>query len=745
MKPSIQKACIFIITVCAFASIALPLLLVKSTIYPFIFSKIIFFRLLTEVAFFAWLPLALTNKNFRPQWRHPIVLWLSIFIGIMVVTMLTGVDPYRSFWSTQERMTGVLTMVHFWAWFLILSTVFQEWKQWKRFLLWSLGVSVLVGLSGFDLNQVKQSLFGSTNWQINATLGNPIYVGSYALFHVFLAFLFILTEKKWLRTIAIFCALFNFSILFLASSRGPLFAFIGAFALFCVILLIILPPSRYRKTVQVGFASLAVIGVLSYFFLTTPMGEPWGRKHLPFTIKKIIYFPTFETLTERAGLWSIGFKGFLDRPLQGWGWENFSYIFDAHYQPVVYGVSLRDTFIDRSHNQIVDILALTGIGGFISYMILWGWIVFLLLRKVFTKVVAFKSRLTYTAVFLFFIAYFIQNLSIFDTPASLIILYFGLGLLYFLTSERKTTEAGIQVYPLDIPRLASFLIVLVLISFGSYYANIRPFTLSSLTHSAAETVYSDFKKGIEQFRQALAVRDFTNSENRSLLLNTFLPTLTNEPLPQEAVDLILPFLRSEIQKEVAENPGSFRSHYFASRFYRNTARYAPDHLAKALTEGKIAQSLSPERVEIYYELAEIYALQGDFDTAVQMARRVTQKDPKRAEAQFLLAAESLRAGQFEQAFEAAKAAGENGYPIYDDQLFVRIMIENLPDKKKVPEAIDYIDRVVSEHPRTPEYLIARIVVYKKAGEEKMAQVYLYDLKRRDPEAAKKAEEMLKGL
>jgi len=726
--------------------------LVTSTIYPFIFSKITFFRILSEVALAAWIPLALGSARYRPNWRHPIVLWLSAFIGMMVVTMLTGVDPARSFWSTQERMTGVLTMLHFWAWFLVLISVFRTWKWWRWLLYGTLVVSVILGMIGFDTKQVLKSIFESANWQMNATLGNPIYVGSYALFHIFLALIFIFTEKKWLRSIAIFFAIFNFFTLFLAASRGPLFALIGSAVLFFLILLIILPPSRYRRTIQFSFLGTIACIVLALVVLTTPFGEPWGRQHLPFTIKKIIYFPTLETLTERAGFSTLGIKGFLERPLFGWGWENFPQIYDKYYEPVLYGVSLRDTFIDRSHNQMVDVLSLTGIGGFISYILLWLWIVILLLKRIFDKNSSFRARLAYTAVALFFASYFVQNLSIFDTPAALIVFYLSLAFLYFITSDKTAfdggglqQEQGDNRVALDTKKLAIIAVTAISLPFAIYYLNIRSYLMSFYTHSAVESIYTDFAQGMREFRLALGQSDYTNSENRMLLFNTFLPTLSEGKLGEKSANLTLPFLAGEIQKELHEFPDRFRTYLTASRFYRNTARYNPEFADKALSAALRGKLLSPKRIDIYYELAEIYALKGEFDKAVDIAQQVVKLDSTRSESYFLLTVEAMRNKSFDLAFGAAKKAGELGYPIYNDQNIIQIMQSVLPNQKKIPEAINFMDRVVLESPRNYDYLAARAVVYYKAGEEKIANVYLYDLKRRDPESAARAEEFIKNL
>lgn len=107
-------------------------------------------------------------KKYRIQWRHPITIGLSVFVGVLVFTMFTGVDFWSSFWSTQERMTGVLTFVHFWALYLVLTHTFKKWNEWRTLFLMSIGVSILVILYWlFNLGIPSAVFIGS--------LGNTIY------------------------------------------------------------------------------------------------------------------------------------------------------------------------------------------------------------------------------------------------------------------------------------------------------------------------------------------------------------------------------------------------------------------------------------------------------------------------------------------------------------------------------------------------------------------------------------------
>ena len=55
------------------------------------------------------------------------------------------------------------------------------------------------------------------------------------------------------------------------------------------------------------------------------------------------------TTAARLFLWVIAVKGWEERPILGWGQENFPYIFAKHYDPGMYG---RAAWVDRAHDAL---------------------------------------------------------------------------------------------------------------------------------------------------------------------------------------------------------------------------------------------------------------------------------------------------------------------------------------------------------------------------------------------------------
>ena len=126
----------------------LPLLVYRPVLYPYVFSKILSFQFIVEIIFIIWLFLALYfGKKYRPDWKNPLVIALTIFMGILFLTSLTGIDSAKSFWSTQERMTGVITLLHFYVFFIILISILKNKESWQKMIWLSLVCSVKARVS----------------------------------------------------------------------------------------------------------------------------------------------------------------------------------------------------------------------------------------------------------------------------------------------------------------------------------------------------------------------------------------------------------------------------------------------------------------------------------------------------------------------------------------------------------------------------------------------------------------------
>ena len=127
--------------------------------FPFISGKNIVFRALVEIAFAGWVLLAIRDALYRPNLKKsPLTVAYAVFIVVILIADIFGVDHDKSIWSNYERMEGFVGHIHFFAYFFVLTAMLptlNDWKKmWKIFLAADLlvlvyGYAQLLGAKGY--------------------------------------------------------------------------------------------------------------------------------------------------------------------------------------------------------------------------------------------------------------------------------------------------------------------------------------------------------------------------------------------------------------------------------------------------------------------------------------------------------------------------------------------------------------------------------------------------------------------
>src|SRR3989344_1971847 len=268
------------------------LIVSSSLFFPFITGKNFFFRTAVEILFFLWVMLAVFDKNYRPK-KSPLLFALIAFLIIISLAAVFGENFYRSFWSNFERMEGLISHLHFFAYFLILSNVFKK-KDFKWLFAAMLVVSVIMSIYAYLQFSGKVAVHqGGT--KLDATLGNSTYLAIYIIFHLFLlAWFFINTSNIWLRFMFTFLFIFELPIVYYTMTRGAVLGFFGVLAVF------------------LAATALFIIFKDSNFIRSKP------------TLDKIASISlTQGTVESRLTIWKMSLEAFKENPILGWGQENF--------------------------------------------------------------------------------------------------------------------------------------------------------------------------------------------------------------------------------------------------------------------------------------------------------------------------------------------------------------------------------------------------------------------------------------
>src|SRR3989344_4476725 len=89
----------------------IPLVVSSSLFFPYITAKNVIFRVLVELITLLWVIVALREPKYRPRRSWVLYAVLAVSTALTIATV-TGINPYRSFWSNYERMDGLVTNLH---------------------------------------------------------------------------------------------------------------------------------------------------------------------------------------------------------------------------------------------------------------------------------------------------------------------------------------------------------------------------------------------------------------------------------------------------------------------------------------------------------------------------------------------------------------------------------------------------------------------------------------------------------
>ncbi len=743
MSKKIEKFCFGIIRWGSYLILLLPFLIYRRTLFPYIFPKIISFQVLVEIIFVVWLFLAVYKKKFRPQWKNPLILSLTIFMGVLFLTMLTGVDISRSFWSTQERMTGVLTMFHFYLWFLVLTSCFKNWRDWRKFIWVSLLSSFLVGLYAFGQKLGFQFLLGESVARLSSTLGNPIYLSVFSMLYIFLAGFLAFTEKKWFwKILALLLLVFNLIIMLFGASRGVFLTFILSLPLFFIFLFFIFPS----KKTKIILAFLLIVIIFSSVSLYGPRGKLWVSRAPSFL--KIFWLQRIVNLKAafwlRTTTWQIAMEGFKEKPISGWGWENFNVVFNKYYQPRYLEGGLSHTWFDRSHNQVMDLLVLTGILGIISYFAVFLSLFWLLFKKIRKKLkTTLSNKIAIGILGLMFVAYFVQNLFVFDTPAPLIIFYFSLGLVYFITTNQGEEEKR-EEKRASFPIVLIFLIIIFL-PLAIYKFNLKPLKQSKLAHEAASLSRVDLRAGLSFYKKALEKSCFTNPEIRLQLMKSVTGAdsggKTDSKVLRDGFEMAI----SEMKKSVEEHPLDVRYYLYLGQLYNTASSFDKNYLIKSEEILEKARELSPKRQEVYYELGWANFLQGKKEEAVDIFKEALTLNEKINTSHWNLGLAYLAAEKYEEGLGEIEKAIKMRHGYGEDPLTILFIAQAYAELSNYKQAISLCDLALDYDSRNIKVLAQKTIYLAKFGKKPEALKLLEEISKIDPVIAEEVKKTIKDL
>ncbi len=621
-----------IIFIGLFAIPILTLYVENDFFFPYITGKNFLFRIIVEIVLAAWAVLALYDAQYRPKFSW-ILGTFGIFITVMLIANLQAEHVLTAMWSNFERMDGYVTIVHVFAYFVVLGSMLTSPKAWSYFLHTSVVVAGIVALKGL-------SQLSGAGTRVDSTLGNAAYMAVYMLFHIFFLFyLFVQTKVTPYRVVYALLVVLFIYVLLQTGTRGTAIGLVtGSVAMVGYIALF---GARFKQARKYALGALVAIVLLAAGFIAArDTAFIQGNSSLA----RVANIDLGSDLRIRSIIWGMSLEGIKERPLLGWGQGNFNYVFNEQYDPRLY---LQEQWFDRVHNIVFDWLIAGGIIGLVSYFSIFAALFYYLVIKPIRQPDTSLTVIERGILVGLIVGYVTHNLVVFDNIVSYI--FFG-TVIALIHSKIGTPMPKVMAY--KIPSVVVTQIVLpVMVVAGAavvYFVNIPSM------QAAGDVIVAFQGKTLEAryagFDTALANHSFARQE----IVEQFAQQAMSVAQATEGVDpatkeKFMTRAESELLQMVKDKPGDARLHVFLASYYRSTGS-----LDKAKEQMAMARTLSPQKQAIILQQGAIALSLGDNTAARDFFKEAYELDTTNDEAKEYYIASLFYTKEVETAQELIK-------------------------------------------------------------------------------------------
>ena len=686
-----------VLTIGVFTVPFIVFIVFNNTFFPFIVGKSFAFRVIIEILFGGWIVLVYLNEEYRPKISF-IFIAVALLVAVVGIANVFGVNIDKSIWSNYERMDGYITILHLFAYFIVLISFVKNQKHWDQLFNVMIVASCVMGLIG--ITEILDPNISVS--RLSTTLGNPIYLAVYMLFHIFITLycLFRNEVKSWgfLQIFYIVALVLQTINLYFTATRGTILGLIGGLILAAILIALFETKRRTLRKMAIG-----TIGVMIIFIgLFVSFKESSFIKESPVLGRFATMSFNSDTGWSRFKIWEIAYQGFQERPILGWGQGNFPDVFNKYYNPELHSI---EPWYDRAHNVFFDWLIAAGILGLVSYLLIFVASIYQIWKKKeddFT--IVGKSILTGLLA-----AYFVHNIFVFDNLISYILFFAVLAYIHFRSmknselkgfqkinnlSQSVRSKIGGNKKDMTVPTL-----VLLATLATIYTVNYAPYMQNKTLIEALRTYPESPHKNLDLFKKALNYDSFGKTETRERLLFEAI-NVNGLQVDQEIKDDFRDLAREETQKQIEENPGDAKYPLFATSLYKS---FGMSVEAKESIE--LAYKISPQKQAVLFEMGSLHMEAGEFKEALEVFKKAYDISPgyEKAVQRYGLAA--LYAGDEELAKEIL-------VPVYGTHLVPDpAYINFFAMQKRFDIVVELLSQTIEKDPSNPQPYFQMVGAY----------------------------------
>ncbi len=577
--------------------------------------------------------IAMFKKQKMTFFKSPLLVGMCGYVACMFLSAFLNGNFVTSFYSNITRMTGLWFIVCLGFFAQVLVNVFADSKERRKVIFLTVfsgalfSVLSIFGPEGFNF------LFKKLPWD-GFTFGNSTFAGMY-LFGTFLFSIYLLLsadQKKWWNFLLPILIVVNPYILNIKSTEGVgLLRFVGearasATVLFMSMLVwfgvwIISKIKKQQIQKYVAFGSLYLFFVMLCVSAMSLFSENGFLRNLYLS----------QATSGRTLVWEMSSELIKERPLLGWGTENFEKVFERNYDnrtltPEFGG----EPWFDRAHNIFIDQAFDNGLVGLLLYISIYIVLGYMLLRVVFISKEKSHKLLALTLL-IYSTLHLVELQTSFDTSVSFVLLAVVIALS--LSLFREINNKGNVADQKDLPQGRVQVIASIFVLFGlwSLVYGVFPFLTSGIVNGSIRTVGSAEKRlplydtlfATTVDKQAVLWRTFTDFQ-RGIGEN---PKVLSDPKKVSFLIKELERFEQEYKSYTTKHPDNFRAllNYADTQIY--FMLFGVDKLKEAHEILDRAIILVPTAPQPLWMKSVAYLYMGKFDVAREYAKKAFDLNP----------------------------------------------------------------------------------------------------------------------
>ena len=337
-------------------------------------SKIVLFKVFTLLLLFTvvW-RLAKYKISLTSDIWKSLIPFAALFV-FLIISLFFSVDILTSWFGSYTRQEGLVSWLFYGLWTILLIIHLTSDEKISKLIkiefflkvisVSGLLVSVYAICQLFGVDFISWSEPARVTGRAVSSFGQPNYLACWLVIVLPLAaYLISVSKNKINRATWSIIFIVELLALFTTGSRAVLFTFLSVSVAW-------LFWFSYQKNLLTRKKLLAIIfsGVIILVLFLTFLAVSNSSRFTELTNLKQ------GSAAVRLDLWQNGFKSFIKKPLLGYGLENQTEAYVAYYKIDDALYAKPNTYSDRAHNLILDILLTSGIIGLLVFIYFIYWV-----------------------------------------------------------------------------------------------------------------------------------------------------------------------------------------------------------------------------------------------------------------------------------------------------------------------------------------------------------------------------------